>query len=54
MSAHEQEHDRQMAAIHQARAAMPSLSAEARDAHAALGDRYERRAQRATEKAARR
>lgn len=42
------EHDRQMAAIHQARADLRSLTRDERDAHYHLANRYERRAQRRT------
>ena len=40
------EHDRQMAAIHQARSQIRALTDDERRAHAELADRYERRAQR--------
>lgn len=38
------EHERQMAAIHDARSALRSLSREERDAHAALARSHEREA----------
>lgn len=44
----ELEHDRQMAAIHQARSNSKALTPEERRAHHLLANRYERRAQRRT------
>jgi hypothetical protein len=46
MSADRLEHARQMTAIHQARAAMKSLTPEEREAHHRMAERYERQADR--------